>query len=111
MLTWAHVLLTPPPRLPIRSADGIYFNKCCGVLLLKGGLATAGYQSFYYTIEADKRGPYVLPTSQIVMADATGLSVSPAKSPLEMHFESSSAPKWIDILGPDGAYRFARQSS
>jgi hypothetical protein len=112
MFTWAHVLLTPPQRLPIRSADGIYFNKCCGSLLLKNGLGTARDHTFYYTIEADKRGPYVLPTSQLVMADTTGLSVSPAKSPLEMPFDGSSVPKWIDIVGPEGAiYRFVRQPS
>jgi len=111
-LAFGHVLLTPPPQLPIRSADGIYFNKCCGLLVLKNGLATAGYRSFYYTIEADKRGPYVLPTAQLVMADRTGLSVSPAKNPLEMRFDGSSAPKWIDIVGPEGAtYHFVRQPS
>jgi hypothetical protein len=33
VFTWAHVLLRPPTRLPVLSADGIYFNKCCGLLL------------------------------------------------------------------------------
>ena len=110
MFTWAHVLLTPPPRLPVNSADGTYFNRCCGALVLREGTAQAGPQAFYYTIEADKRGPYIIPTSQMVMADSNGLSVSPAKNPLEMHFDASTKPKWIDVLGPVNTFRFVRQS-
>ncbi len=109
LFAWVHVLLATPPRLPISTADGTYFNKCCGALVLTKGLATAGHQTFYYTIEADKRGPYVMPTSQMVMADSNGLSVSPAKNPLELHLDASAEAKWIEVLGPADTFRFARQ--
>ena len=50
-----------------------------------------------------------MPTSEMVMADSDGLSVSPAKNPLELQLDPSAEPKWIDVLGPADTFRFTRQ--
>ena len=108
LLTWAHVLLTPPPRLPTAFANGRYYNACCGLVVLSNGKGSSKSGAFSYVVEKD-RAPYVLPTDRAVIATPKGISILPRKPDLFIRTDASPRPQWIDIIGPQADYRFTRR--
>ena len=105
-----YIVLKPAPKLPISQADGAYANTCCGTLVLKAGRGAYGKATFDYVIERDKVGPYVMPTSRLVVDDdASRLVIVQHGAPLKLRLEISAKPQWIDIPDLGRKYRFMRK--
>ena len=54
-----HSAFWPPKPPPQSWADGIYYNACCGPLILNHGTASYGGVSAKYSVENGKRGNYI----------------------------------------------------
>jgi hypothetical protein len=109
LITWAYVAIVPPPRLPVSSADGSYYNSCCGLVRLLGGAGSTPSGSFKYVIEKDKIGPYILPIDHAVVATPNSIVVLSRKPDMFIRVDKAPAPEWIDIIGPRAVHRFQRR--
>lgn len=109
LIAWAYVALVPPPALPPATANGLYFNPCCGLIRLSNGLAVSGAGSFKYVIRSDKEGPYVLPTDHDVYATPQGIRVAPGEGSFKIRLAGASPRQSIDIIGRNAEYKFIQR--
>jgi hypothetical protein len=104
---WSYLLLAPIPQLPIGSANGEFANDCCGTITLDNGQMAIGKQYIAYIIETDKRGPYVLTTGYVGVADR-GIEINRNGHPLKMYLDARTNPGVITIMSRRGEVQFER---
>ena len=108
---WIIILSTDDPRLPAISADGIYYNPCCGVLALQGGELRGGNEAVSYVIERDKGGVYVLPKALVSVA-SNRLDIDRSAYPLKLRLDRERDPSSIEVMDRSNApsYTFVRRN-
>ena len=104
-----YILVAPAPKLPLKVADGTYFNPCCSELTLRAGIMSFGSNEVRYAIERDKEGAYVLPEDYVGVDPDQGLLVERKHTPLKLRLDAKEYPTSVSVLGPNEEYRFARR--
>jgi hypothetical protein len=108
---WIAIFSTGEPRLPAGSADGSYYNPCCGFLTLHGGELRGGNDAVSYVIERDKAGAYVLPKALVSVA-SNRLDIDRSAHPLKLRLDRERDPTSIEVLDRSAApsHTFARRN-
>jgi hypothetical protein len=91
------LLSTGEPRLPAGSADGSYYNPCCGFMTLHNGELRSGKEAVSYVIEQDKGGAYVLPKALVSVA-SNRLDIDPTAYPIKLRIYRNHDPSIIEVL-------------
>ena len=104
-----YILVAPAPKLPLKVADGTYFNPCCSELTLRAEIMSFGSNEVRYAIERDKEGAYVLPEDYVGVDPDQGLLVERKHTPLKLRLDAKEYPTSVTVLGPNEEYRFARR--
>lgn len=100
-----YILLAPVPKLPVGTANGTYFNACCGRVVLRDGLMLVGDEQVRYVVEEDKLGGYVLPLRSVPDFGPAGLHIN---VDTKLRLDSDQHPASITFLGTDTEHRFAK---
>lgn len=108
---WFIILSTDEPRLPATSANGTYYNPCCGVLTLRDGELRGGNEATSYVIEQDKGGAYVLPKALVSVA-SNQLDIDRGAYPLKLRLDRERDPSSIEVMARSNApsYTFERRN-
>lgn len=106
-----YVLVTPPPRLPMKITDGSYSSRCCGMLRLNNGIISFSNIYTTYVIESDKESAYIATRGFIGVRDGRNLEFDQSAFPLKIRLNSQTSPTQSDVpWRVDGrSYRFERQ--
>jgi len=105
-----YIAVTPMPRDPIGTANGVYSGSCCGTLVLRDGILSFGDTSVRYVVEHDKGGPYVLPDAYVGVVGGTKLRLDRTKDALIIRLQDSDAPKSLSVPGSDRDGQYSEYS-
>lgn len=94
--TMIYLLASTEEQLPKGRANGSYASSCCGVMVLQDGEMHVGKTVLSYTIEADKAGAYVLPTSFVGEGEGA-FRVDGGSAPLKLRLDNATRPTRIAL--------------
>ena len=95
---WINILLTGEQKLPLKTANGNYYNACCGVIKLHDGSLEYGSYAIGYTVEYDKVGAYVLPKG-FVATTGNRVDIDRGAYPSKLRLDRQSKPTQLEIMG------------
>ncbi|MEO1967747.1 MAG: hypothetical protein ABGW87_03405 [Sphingomonadaceae bacterium] len=104
---WASFLFTGQQQLPIRVANGLYFNPCCGNISLRDGVIAIADRRIRYVVEEDKVGAYVLPRQYIGVSNKS-VVINSKTYPLKLRLDNPVNPHAIDLVNlSSGRYSYS----
>jgi hypothetical protein len=96
-----YIAVSPPPRDPIGTANGVYTSTCCGSLILHDGVLRFDDTNVGYVVEHDKVGRYVLPEKYVGVAQGKVVVAGTEKYPLKIYLYDTDGPRRLSMLGAD----------
>lgn len=97
VVAWIVIFTTGEPRLALSSANGSYYNPCCGFVTLHNSELRSGNDAVSYVIEEDKEGAYVLPEALVSVA-SNRLDIDRTAYPFKLRLDREHNPSIIKVL-------------